>query len=164
MEPRALAGGMAALAIVALLAGARCGFVSSDDEEPIPPRLYVTIQDHADSVTTEDIWLEGDVDCDGCPQLAWEYGSCPELACPATSSIALSWINETSGAGGPAPHGYWAPCSCSIVTGWCHRACQHYWMATVPLALGQNAIRITAVDTRGVTGDARTEVERLPPP
>ena len=162
MPHRALTIGTAALTLVALLAGARCSF-SSNGDEPVPPSLSVWIDEHEPVVATETIALQGGTECGAdCAPIAWAYGSCPELNCPATSSIDVFWANETTGAGGEAPHGYTAPCSCSIVTGWCHRMCEHAWMTSVPLALGANAIRIHAVDARGVGGDATTQVERVP--
>lgn len=164
MTHRALIGGTAALAGLALLAGAHCSF-SSGDDEPVPPSLGVWIDDHEAVVATEAIALQGQTECgDACAAIAWEYGSCPELTCPTTSDIDVFWVNETTGDGGTAPHGYWADCSCSIVTGWCHRLCEHYWSALVPLAPGPNALRIHAVDAAGVSGDATTQVERVPPP
>lgn len=164
MNVRPLVGGVAALACLLLLGSLRCSYVSDGGDEPVPRYLTVSIDDHDPAVTTDSVWLQGEVDCENCPPATWAYGTCPDRSCPTTSSISMSWHNETTGASGAAPHGYWGDCHCSIITGYCYTVCRHGWSATVPLMPGPNAIRIRAIDTDGATGEASTVVERLPPP
>ena len=64
----------------------------------------------------------------------------------------VSWANTSTGESGDASHYV----ECSLIL------CLHVWGASIPLAMGANAIQVTASDDAGNSGSDAVTVTRLP--
>src|SRR5713101_7769152 len=74
------------------------------------------------------------------------------------TGVTVYWRNETTGNSGNA----------SQTVSWCELLgypypCDHTWSATVPLALGENLITVTASDPSGRTGQGSITVSKPVP-
>lgn len=110
---------------------------------------------------TSAVDLFGRAYCPECPPPEVGLGYCPAISCPSSTEIGVSWRNQTNGASGDASHGIVPRCSCLF--SYCTSSCQHRWSASVPLAMGPNAIAVTASDMTGSFDSDSISISRVPP-
>lgn len=151
-------------ALAAVLALSGLGGCPGEDDEPAPPpgpaSVFISIDATAAVVPLSVVQLTGPTECDNCPPTQVGFGYCPEISCPVTSGITITWNNLSTGQGEPAPHGIGASCSCLF--SYCFSSCHHGWWAFVPLKVGENRIEVRATSAEGGYGsDART-LTRVP--
>ncbi|MCK4833870.1 MAG: fibronectin type III domain-containing protein [Gammaproteobacteria bacterium] len=95
-------------------------------------------------VETSIVEITGEASCPGCPRLTEWMLDCPTLDCPESTNITITWSNTTTGESGATDQRVVR--SCLTFFGWCACECVHRWAASVPLALGENEIVITATE------------------
>ena len=72
------------------------------------------------------------------------------------TGVTVSWVNETTGTGGPASQNVSSSRFIFVVT------CNHNWQArSVPLAMGDNLFTVTASDSAGNVGQASVTITRV---
>ena len=83
------------------------------------------------------------------------FGAADTAATISLTGVTVSWVNETTGTGGPASQSASSSRFIFIVT------CRHRWRASVPLAMGDNLFTVTASDSAGNVGQASITITRL---
>jgi hypothetical protein len=125
------------------------------------PYLQVAIDIPAStSISAASIDLSGIASCDACPQTEVAFGYCPAILAPITSSIDVTWKNRDTGNSGPTYHAITGRCNCLF--SYCAVIYAHRWSASIPVAIGINAIEVRATDPKGVSGSDTISITRLP--
>ena len=75
------------------------------------------------------------------------WWSCCSGSTEIVTGVTVTWVNETTGESGKA---YQAVKLCSFLSP--PYPCEHTWSATIPLVLGENIIKVTAIDPSNLTG------------
>lgn len=151
----------APLIVLALAPGA-CGDPGGEGGGSSPPASYWVYVDPVDTlVASSTIDLRGQVSCDACPPTDTAFGTCPVVQGPFQSAIDVLWSNHTTGQQGGAFHGISGHCACLF--SYCWVSYSHSWFATVPLAMGPNAIEIVAIGPSDLPGSETITVTRTPP-
>ncbi len=83
------------------------------------------------------------------------FGAADTAATISLTGVTVSWVNETTGTGGPASQNASSSRFFIIVT------CRHRWQASVPLAMGDNLFTVTASDSAGNVGQASITITRI---
>ncbi len=83
------------------------------------------------------------------------FGAADTAATISLTGVTVSWVNETTGTGGPASQRASSFRFIFIVT------CRHRWQASVPLAIGDNLFTVTASDSAGNVGQASITITRI---
>lgn len=118
-----------------------------------------------DSVVTQSsVTLSGDAYCGGvCPESEVGFGYCPPFQYVSDVPVDVTWRNRTTGEEGPTLHGVsgtWV-----YLFSYCWTSYSHAWTVySVPLAMGDNLIEVTATDLAGNSATGTVTITRAPVP
>jgi hypothetical protein len=115
------------------------------------------------TVNATAVEMRGSASCPDCPPSETAFGYCHSGSTFIPSSaVSVGWANRSTGASGAADVGISGSCSCFFSH--CTFSYHRRWSATVPLAIGANAIVVTATDTLGGSDTDTLNMTRIPPP
>jgi hypothetical protein len=124
--------------------------------------VWVYIEDpDTNTIGASVVDMSGSASCPDCPPTEWAFGYCP-IGYPYVpgTAISVSWANHTTGESGTAFSAITGSCSCLF--SYCGYSYRRGWWASVPLAMGVNAIEITASDSTGSSGSDSRTITRVP--
>lgn len=150
----AVIGGFALLAIL------QCSGGGDGEYNPFYGSFVEIDPEPGSTIEFPNLEISGKATCPECPNYNdWATGGCPYQVCPETTRIDISWANNTTGMHGDAEEKLTN--SCVTFFGWCRCKCVLRWSASIPLALGENEIVVTAFDPQRGTDDYTMIFTRL---
>lgn len=149
---------------IASIVGSGGGDTGYEGDDSSGSSVWVSIRspDYGTVFETSTGSISGWASCPECPPSEGAYGGCPPISCPSTTSVSVSWLNQTTGVSGAANQSIIKSCSCLLSA--CASSCIHQWSAPVPLEMGPNNIVVTASSPDGGSDSDSTMISRLPPP
>jgi len=158
--------GLAAIFTIGVLSviGSGGGDTGYEGDGSTGSYVWISIRSPDDGtvVDTSSGYLSGWASCPECPPSESAFGGCPPISCPTSTSVIVSWINQTTGTSGSAYQSIIKSCSCLLSQ--CASSCIHQWSASVPIEFGPNTIAVTASNPDGSSDSDSTMISRLPPP
>lgn len=155
------------LALCMLLAGVGCGSSGEGGGSSVPNNpvwVFIDPSGLETVVTGATVTLSGQAYCGGaCPESEVGVGYCPALQSVPGVPVDVTWHNRATGEGGAAVHGVHG--EYVLLFSYCWTSYSHRWLVySVPLAMGDNPIDVTATDTTGNTATDSVVVTRVPVP
>jgi hypothetical protein len=129
--------------------------------------VWVYIDDPVYNGTAPSVSLSGEAysDIDLPSETYAGYCESSFYQCPSgIPAVDISWLNDSTGAGGAAEHGISGHCSYNIFFKFCGCSCKHVWWASVPLQEGENIIEVTASYSGSTATDSVTVIRDNTPP
>lgn len=148
------------LAVSCLFILTSCG--GGDGVDSTLTYVSISIDDPSSDtvVDTSLVNLYGTASCPECPPTESDPDRCPPISCPTFTNISVSWNNLTTGGSGNAYQRIASICSHLINY---YSYCEHRWSVSIPIAMGANALEVTASASSGRSDSDSTTITRVPP-